>query len=380
MTMVGRFMIMGVSTVIHMNTSIMQENSLRGIFPTTLLETLRREASQSGLVATAQRIQHRHRDKRYFYAYSSSEDDEKPINEPLQPKKKRKLPTLSSSLTIPTPIDNPALHQGRVRTVPHVEGQYATYIYVPLVLHPKDVLYTLLEDVLTFAKEPVPSLHAIGRQSDGQPAGVRATRWELHISLSRPLFLRAHQREEFKRAIQQVASSLAPFDASFATFSELTNDERTRTFLALEVGAGHVELRRCLDLLSPTLRLLRQKEFYADPKFHASIAWALLERMPSPFHSASLSTTGALDEIALDESPPPGDEAVHRSTSPPTPTAKENFDRIPHFPHGLVPSLNQAYAGKLSEARTGGFVVDRISVKIGKDIFTWPLKLVRSSI
>ncbi|KAF8839549.1 hypothetical protein BDN67DRAFT_953221 [Paxillus ammoniavirescens] len=314
-------------------------------------------------------------------AYSSSEE-EKPVNEPPQLKKKRsKLPTLSSSLIIPTPIDNPALHQGRVRTVPHVEGQYATYIYVPLVLHPKDALYTLLEDVLTFAQEPVPSLHAIGRQSDGQPAGVRAARWELHISLSRPLFLRAHQREEFKRAIQQVVSSLAPFDASFATFSELTNDERTRTFLALEVGAGHVELRRCLDLLSPTLRLLRQKEFYADPKFHASIAWALLERSLSPSNSASLSTTGALDEIALDESPPLGDGTVHRSTSPPTQTeSKENFDRIPHFPHGLVPSLNQAYAGKLSEARTGGFVVDRISVKIGKDIFTRPLKLVRGSI
>ncbi|KIK95804.1 hypothetical protein PAXRUDRAFT_11220 [Paxillus rubicundulus Ve08.2h10] len=312
-------------------------------------------------------------------AYSSSEDGETPINEPPQPKKKRKLPTLSSSLTIPTPIDNPALHQGRVRTIPHVEGQYATYIYVPLVLHPKDVLYTLLQDVLKFAEEPVPSLYPIGRQSDGQIAGSRAAQWELHISLSHPLFLRAHQREEFKRAIQQVASSLAPFDASFAAFSELTNDERTRTFLAVEVGAGHVELRRCLDLLSPTLRLLRQKEFYADPKFHASIAWALLEKTPSPSNPALFPTTGVLDEIALDEFPPPGDEAVHRSISPPTSTeSKENFARIPHFPRSLVPSINQAYAGKLSEARTGGFVVDRISVKIGKDIFTWPLKLVRN--
>lgn len=108
---------------------------------------------------------------------------------------------------MPTPVDNPALHQGRVRTVPHVEGQYATYIYVPLVLNHKDALYTLVEDALTLAKTHVLSLHTIGRQ---ERAGVKAARWELHISLSRPLFLRAHQREEFKRAIAMAASSMAP--------------------------------------------------------------------------------------------------------------------------------------------------------------------------
>lgn len=108
---------------------------------------------------------------------------------------------------MPTPVDDPALHQGRVRTVPHVEGQYATYIYVSLVLDHKDALYTLVEDALTLAKIHVPSLHTIGRQ---EPDGIKAARWELHISLSRPLFLRAHQREDFKRAIKQVASSIAP--------------------------------------------------------------------------------------------------------------------------------------------------------------------------
>ena len=41
------------------------------------------------------------------------------------------------------------------------------------------------------------------------------------------------------RTMTLAASS---FDASFTTFSELTNDERTRTFLALEIGAGHGEV------------------------------------------------------------------------------------------------------------------------------------------
>ena len=38
------------------------------------------------------------------------------------------------------------------------------------------------------------------------------------------------------------------FVASFAAFSDLTNDECTRTFLCLEVGAGHQEVSSFLSL------------------------------------------------------------------------------------------------------------------------------------
>lgn len=156
--------------------------------------------------------------KRALVEYASSEEESTLANDQQKQKKRsqglldclrgtdhvdRKLPALSSSLTVPVPVDDPALHQGRVRAVPHVEGQYATYIYVPLVLHPNDALSKLISEALILAQTRVPSLHAIGKkEDDGQ--------WELHISLSRPLFLRAHQREEFKRAIKQVASSIAP--------------------------------------------------------------------------------------------------------------------------------------------------------------------------
>jgi len=188
-----------------------------------------------------------------------------------------------------------------------------------------------------------------------------------------------------------MTSAANSFDASFTTFSELTNDERTRTFLALEVGAGHgevielsvgthpavpddlLQLRRCLDLLAPTLRLLRQKEFYVDPKFHTSIAWALLEKVPSSSDTASLSVAGELDEIALPECATPEEEHARLPSPRVIEQPSDSFYRIHHFPHILVPSLNEAYAAKLSQARTGGFVVDRISVKIGKDVFTWSL-------
>ncbi|KAG9315533.1 hypothetical protein JVU11DRAFT_3153 [Chiua virens] len=298
--------------------------------------------------------------KRALVEYPSDDDDDEQANV-LPTQKKRKLPALSASLTVPTPVDNPALHQGRVRTAPHVEGQYATHIYVSLVLNPKDALYTLIEDALALAKTHVPSLHPIGDQ--GAPR-------ELHVSLSRPLYLRAHQRDEFKGAIKQVASSIAPFDASFTSFLELTNDERTRTFLAMDVGAGRQELCRCLGLLGPTLRLLRQREFYVDPKFHASIAWALLEKStPSSSDIAAPSIAGELDEITVSECDVPEERHTPSSRIEQPPI---HFHRIPQFPPALVSLLNEAYAARLSQARTGGFVVDKISVKIGKDVFTWP--------
>lgn len=134
-----------------------------------------------------------------------------------------------------------------------------------------------------------------------------------------------------------------------------------------------IQLRRCLDLLAPTLRLLRQKEFYVDPKFHASIAWTLLEKTPSSLVRASLSIPGEPDEITLPQGTASEEHCAQTASPGVTEQPSDLFHRIPHFPHTLLPSLNKAYAAKLSQARTGGFVVDSISVKIGKDIFTWPL-------
>ncbi|KAG1879229.1 hypothetical protein F4604DRAFT_1753749 [Suillus subluteus] len=186
------------------------------------------------------------RTSRALVAYSSSED-EAVVDAPE--KKKKKLPSLASSFIVPVPVDDPALHQGRVRATPHVEGQYAAYVYIPLVLHPGTALYSLVDEVLNVTKEMVPAAHVIGeivscsRNSGGLAVNNSRRVRELHLSLTRPIFLRAHQREEFKQAIKLIASRRTPFQASFVTFSELTNDERTRVFLSLEVGAGHNEVR-----------------------------------------------------------------------------------------------------------------------------------------
>ncbi|KAG1868989.1 hypothetical protein DFJ58DRAFT_714154 [Suillus subalutaceus] len=319
------------------------------------------------------------RTSRALVAYSSSED-EAVVDAPE--KKKKKLPSLASSFIVPVPVDDPALHQGRVRATPHVEGQYATYVYIPLVLHPGTALYSLVDEVLNVIKEMVPAAHVIGeivscsRNSGGLTVNNSRRVRELHLSLTRPIFLRAHQREEFKQAIKLIASRRIPFQASFATFSELTNDERTRVFLSLEVGAGHNELRDLLSALSPTLQSLRQRDFYSQPRFHVSIAWALLDpdtsvngdadtrRHPRAYEGV-IAVEGTSDDN-LTSNGDIGESNKHFQA--------ECFPCVPHFPSELIPTLNRRFGARVSCAHIGGFEVDTIVVKIGKDIFSWPFQ------
>lgn len=116
----------------------------------------------------------------------------------------RKLPPISSSLVAPGPVDIPALHQGRIRTTPHVEGQFAAHVYVSLALGRHSLLYKVLQDILRDAKEVIPTLRDIR-----SPLEANAPP-DLHISLSRPIFLRAHQREDLKRAVKNIAKAHKP--------------------------------------------------------------------------------------------------------------------------------------------------------------------------
>ncbi|KAI6101971.1 hypothetical protein EV401DRAFT_2214841 [Pisolithus croceorrhizus] len=382
---------------------------------------------------------------------SSSSDESEPNSEPIRsrsckseppadlavsnppgaPTKRRKLPPLAASLAPSVPADDPTKHQGRIRSFPHVEGQYATHVYVPLILGPGEALYDLVTDVVSKAKEEVGGLWGVGEaeREDLQGQGQRHERedrqknknmgrskrrnakLELHISLSRPIFLRAHQRDDFKRAVKRIAESVSPFNASFSTFSELTNDEHTRTFLSMEVGAGHFEVRylfNCLSVFLPcfwssrphsplfvSLLPLTKKEFYADPKFHASIAWALLDSpatatSPPPTSAASVTTRPRDSSVPLQalqslrdsqECPSPeiATSACGSPSSTSTPTDSmstldlDHFPRIPHLPPTLISTLNASYAPRLSAARTGGFLVDKIAVRIGKEIVMWCL-------
>ncbi|KAI0300614.1 hypothetical protein B0F90DRAFT_391281 [Multifurca ochricompacta] len=294
------------------------------------------------------------------YSSSSSEnEDENTKEEKTQlsrlPVKKRKLPTLAAHLTPTVPIDDPSKHQGRTRVMPHVDGQWAAYVYVPLVL--RGALRSVVERAMGIVKEQVPSTRNLGGldPDSGSVAGMH----ELHVSLTRPFFLHGHQREEMKRAVRDAAKAHAPFAASFAAFLNLTNDECTRTFLCMEVGAGHQELRSLSKALTATLQSFRQKEYYERPRFHASFAWVLLDPPTQP----------SLSQTSEPLSPLSADSVL---CDPESEKNLKSFPTIPHLPDTVIPTLNSELGLQL-KGPPGIFDVGEVRLRIGKDIFSWRL-------
>lgn len=267
----------------------------------------------------------------------------------------RKLPSLSSKLVVTTPADNPALHQGRVRSSPHVDGRWACHLYVPVVLETGEQLGEVLSSAFRSAKTRVPTLHSIGLDNG---------RWELHVSLSRPTFLWTHQREEFKNAVGRVAASCKGWVLSLTEFITLENEDRSRVFLAVQVGAGHEQvdlslslvpvcvLNICLqlgaltDALAPALRAIKQSEFYPEPKFHVSIGWALLE-------GSGIETPN----IA-------GEDEVGKLTG--------NFPTIAELPQDMIEELNRDFGSRLRRP-SAHVEAEEVCAKIGKDAFRWGL-------
>jgi len=130
----------------------------------------------------------------------------------------RKLPVLPSTLVIPVPVDNPVRHQGRTRTVPHVAGNWAAHVYLSVNVNRSHALCSLLEAAVAEAKRLVPALESF------IPAEcINKHAIEFHISLSRPIFIRGHQKEELRRAVKEL-SQHSPYEEHFPQDSNLNSD------------------------------------------------------------------------------------------------------------------------------------------------------------
>jgi hypothetical protein len=119
--------------------------------------------------------------------------------------------------------------------------------------------------------------------------------------------------------------------------------------------------------LTPTLQAIRQKEFYSNPRFHASFAWALLDRHASKASSREDFGDEKSTSSESTRTPSPG------ARLSPEPVPEADFPTISQLPPDLVSTLNARHSAKLSSSKTGTFDVNEITVKIGKEICTWRL-------
>jgi len=132
-----------------------------------------------------------------------------------------------------------------------------------------------------------------------------------------------------------VAALREGWTVSLTEFIKLENDDHSRVFLAVQVGAGHEKLGALSDALTPALRAIKQSEFYPEPKFHVSIGWALLRR-----------------------------NGTVKST--------EDSPTIAEFPQDVIEDLNRDFASQLRRL-SASVEAEEVCVKIGKEVFQWGL-------
>ncbi|KAM0755846.1 hypothetical protein T439DRAFT_376136 [Meredithblackwellia eburnea MCA 4105] len=244
-----------------------------------------------------------------------------------RPTKKRKLPPLDDSFSTDSTTTNPEQHQGRIRTHPHVKGQWACHVYVELTPS-KSLLNSLKKAakklqtthnghttsnnsptraadlvVHSFLHPPPSSTFtttATSTSSDDKNKKKEKEKPKLHISLSRPLMVQSTQRDQLRSVVAGTAKSFSAFKARYATFGVLENDDRTRRFAGVELGFGWSEMNAIVRALDEQLGRMRLPTYYDPARFHSSFVWTtrtfLSQTQTESQSSSSPATIKRVDE------------------------------------------------------------------------------------
>ncbi|XP_057778513.1 uncharacterized protein LOC130997266 [Salvia miltiorrhiza] len=171
-------------------------------------------------------------------------------------------------------------HPNRVRSFPHVEGNYALHVYIPVYIpvSSRKEIAPLLKRVAAAVNEfhvvdvdiPLSSLINDEQKLDQVVLGR-----EFHVSLGRAVPIRVHQRDSLVAMLRQKLHSHKRYWIDFDKWDVFVNDDCTLTFLSLEVtGAGLAEIQKQIELVNGVYKLHNLPEFYQNPRPHISVAWA----------------------------------------------------------------------------------------------------------
>ncbi|XP_075693194.1 U6 snRNA phosphodiesterase 1 [Rhinoderma darwinii] len=167
-------------------------------------------------------------------------------------------------------LDDVSKHGGRVRSFRHERGHWASYVYA--VFHPREEFREMLEEL----------------QSAARKHGVTLTKMEeFHISLSQTVILRHHWINPFVQSLKDRLCFVSRFLCVADRLKVYVNEEKTRTFLGMEVMTGHQQLLEVVSEVDKSLQEFNLETFYQNPSFHVSLAWCVGE-VTEPLQGACL--------------------------------------------------------------------------------------------
>ncbi|XP_001659707.2 U6 snRNA phosphodiesterase [Aedes aegypti] len=198
--------------------------------------------------------------------YSSSESDE---NDDPQNKHSARLPPSKELLRVPTTSDapdsesDPFKHQGRVRSFAHERGIWASYVFIDY--NEIDAFDDLQNQLI---EKSMKDLDLELNRVDN-----------LHLSLTKTFVLRHHNIAAFVENMRSAISGTKRFRISLSDLAVYTNEENTRTFLAVKVADQSCgPLSSLVEKLDTSMREYKLPTFYKDPSFHISLLWCLGNR------------------------------------------------------------------------------------------------------
>ncbi|XWS37005.1 hypothetical protein CRYUN_Cryun19dG0006300 [Craigia yunnanensis] len=232
---------------------------------------------------------------RATYGDASSDSDSEASTPPTLPTKSKSQTeeTLTSSLP-PPPLSllHPPNSLGlldylqtgqpsRTRSFPHVEGNYALHVYIPVYIPStsKKEMGQFLKRVASL----VPDLHVVDIDvplntlcKEELKLEQVALGREFHISLGRTIPIRVHQIDSIVTMLRQRLQFPKRYWIDFNKWEVFVNDDQTRSFLSLEVVTGGLaEITKQIQAVNEVYKLHNLPEFYKDPRPHISLAWAL---------------------------------------------------------------------------------------------------------
>ncbi|TLD06106.1 uncharacterized protein PgNI_08628 [Pyricularia grisea] len=180
--------------------------------------------------------------------------------------------------------DDPTLHHGRSRQIPHVVGNWPSHIYIEWFPSQAqcDVLSALVSALRSDGHQAGAELHSFLTSDLGTPL-------PLHISLSRPFVLTTEQKDNFLSRVPGALRlrSFSRFAVCPSALSWHRSPDSNRAFLVLRVqeegrDGGNQGLVRLLERCNEVVREFGQPELYSDggramDRFHISVAWSFTD-------------------------------------------------------------------------------------------------------
>eukprot|EP00002_Diphylleia_rotans_P024360 TRINITY_DN4806_c0_g3_i1.p1 TRINITY_DN4806_c0_g3~~TRINITY_DN4806_c0_g3_i1.p1 ORF type:complete len:250 (-),score=39.03 TRINITY_DN4806_c0_g3_i1:23-772(-) len=164
------------------------------------------------------------------------------------------------------PEDDPTKHNGRQRQFEHVEGNFATFVYIPV--HYGSELEEAIQSIIQETNE---DLLLNPRTKDFVVTPLKPD--EIHVSLSRTVPIRHHFIKPLKELTTKHIEPFKKFSFAFSKYRWFTNDTKTTTFLCLEIISGAPQVNALIEAVNKSFKSFAFPEYYENPIPHITIGF-----------------------------------------------------------------------------------------------------------